>query len=193
MHSAFEPIAELRARLREQRRSVGGEEAQQAARTAADRLLDLVELVGAGTVAAYIADDGELDPAPAVEQLRDASVGICAPRFSGDLMEFGLLTGEPRSGRFGLMEPAGESVPVAAIDVVVAPLVGVDLSGNRLGRGAGYYDRCLRNSQGPDRSERPLLVGFAYDFQIVAGLEPEPHDVPLAALITPTRILRFRS
>jgi 5-formyltetrahydrofolate cyclo-ligase len=192
MPGPIESVAELRRRLRDQRRSVASEQADAAAKAASARLLGLEEIGSAETVALYLANDGELDPAPAVETLRRSGVIVCSPRFVGEQMEFGVVTHESRRGRFGIDEPAGARVPIAAMDVVVAPLVGADQSGNRLGRGAGYYDRYFERPALPGRGEQPLLVGFAYDFQVVAALEPEPHDVPLDALVTPTRVLRFR-
>jgi len=53
---------------------------------------------------------------------------------------------------------------------------------DRLGQGGGHYDRWL--------AEHPAVqkIGLAWDAQLCADLPTEPHDIPLDAVITPTRI-----
>ena len=48
--------------------------------------------------------------------------------------------------------------------MLIMPLVGYDRFGNRLGMGAGYYDRCLELLRD---SSAPLRVGIAYSLQVV--------------------------
>ncbi len=48
--------------------------------------------------------------------------------------------------------------------MLIMPLVGYDRFGNRLGMGAGYYDRCLEPLRD---SSAPLRVGIAYSLQEV--------------------------
>ncbi|MGB3110815.1 MAG: 5-formyltetrahydrofolate cyclo-ligase [Psychrobacter alimentarius] len=77
------------------------------------------------------------------------------------------------------------------LDVIICPLVAVDLNGNRMGMGGGFYDTTLGNSY---RSgvKKPLKVGWCYDFQVVEQLARQPWDVPLDGLITPSGIRWFR-
>ena len=77
------------------------------------------------------------------------------------------------------------------LDVIICPLVAVDLNGNRMGMGGGFYDTTLGNSY---RSgvKKPLKVGWCYDFQMVEQLARQPWDVPLDGLITPNSIRWFR-
>lgn len=65
-------------------------------------------------------------------------------------------------------------VPANQIDLLVVPAVGFDEVGNRLGYGAGNYDRYL--SQMP---EDHCVVGVAFAEQQVAPIPAEPHDIPL--------------
>ena len=67
-------------------------------------------------------------------------------------------------------------------DVVFVPLVGFTPDGARLGMGAGHYDRWL------EAHPAALAIGMAWDCQEVAALPLEPHDRPLAAIVTPTRL-----
>jgi 5-formyltetrahydrofolate cyclo-ligase len=82
---------------------------------------------------------------------------------------------------FKSRQPAAEC-PALIPDLLFCPLVGFTVRGDRLGMGAGHYDRWL--------AEHPpqLAIGLAWDCQLVDHLPTEPHDRPLDAVITPTRL-----
>ena len=83
-------------------------------------------------------------------------------------------------GRFNVLEPkAGcPSVPLNQLDLVFVPGVAFDLTGRRLGRGKGFYDRLLSEV-------RRHKCGVAFDAQIVAAVPEEPHDVRVDSILTP--------
>ena len=88
---------------------------------------------------------------------------------------------------FGIPEPAVSPralIPARQLDVVFAPLVAFDLSGNRLGMGGGYYDKTFSFLTHRTKWRKPHLVGIAYDFQQVGNLDHFPWDVPLGSIIT---------
>lgn len=78
----------------------------------------------------------------------------------------------------------------AELDVIICPLTAVDLNGNRMGMGGGFYDTTLGKSY-QSGAKKPLKIGWCYDFQVVEQLARQPWDVPLDALITPTGIRWF--
>lgn len=81
-------------------------------------------------------------------------------------------------GSFHIEEPTGENtVDPSEIELVVVPAVAYDRSGNRLGRGKGFYDRLLK-------STRATKVGVGYEFQLVDEVPVEPHDVGMDIIIT---------
>ena len=84
-------------------------------------------------------------------------------------------------GPFGLLQPGAEAEQIAP-EVLFVPMVGFTGDGHRLGQGGGHYDRWL--AQHP----ATLAIGLAWDCQLVDALPVEPHDHPLAAIITPTRL-----
>ncbi len=97
--------------------------------------------------------------------------------------------------RYGIAEPDidhGKRVEAFALDLVLAPLVGFDLQGNRLGMGGGFYDRSFAHLLRHRHWLKPRLVGLAYDFQQVKHLPAQPWDVPLTAVATEHRIIEFR-
>jgi len=80
-------------------------------------------------------------------------------------------------------DPHGIPVPDTALrdppEVLLLPLVAFDAAGYRLGYGGGYFDRTLATC-----SPRPFAVGVGYDCCAVDSIRPEPHDVPLDAIVT---------
>ena len=84
-------------------------------------------------------------------------------------------------GPFGMLQPEPDAEPLIP-DVLIVPLVGFTANLARLGQGGGHYDRWL--------AEHPpvLAVGLAWDAQLCETLPTEPHDRPLDAVVTPTRI-----
>ena len=76
------------------------------------------------------------------------------------------------------------------LDVIICPLVAVDLNGNRMGMGGGFYDTTLGKIY-QSGAKKPLKIGWCYDFQVVEQLERQPWDVPLDGLITPSGIRWF--
>ena len=71
---------------------------------------------------------------------------------------------------------------------MLVPLVAVDLNGNRIGHGAGFYDKTfsfLKSESGPE------LIGLAHEFQICSSIDPEPWDVPLDLLVTENEVYRL--
>ena len=77
------------------------------------------------------------------------------------------------------------------LDVIICPLVAVDLSGNRMGMGGGFYDKTLGKSYQVGL-KKPLKIGWCYDFQVVEQLERQAWDVPLDGLITPNGLRWFK-
>ncbi len=86
-------------------------------------------------------------------------------------------------GRYGIREPSGNTeISPEDIDVIIVPAVAFDRKFNRIGFGAGYYDRFLKRTNA-------LKIGVGYDFQIVSEIPTEEHDQKLDAIITPSSTL----
>ncbi|MBI5889028.1 MAG: 5-formyltetrahydrofolate cyclo-ligase [Deltaproteobacteria bacterium] len=96
-----------------------------------------------------------------------------------------LKLGDMAPGSYEISEPGAheKSVEAAEFDLVVVPGAAFDKNGTRLGYGKGCYDRALKDARCP-------IAALAYEFQLVDGEIPaEPHDVPMAAIVTEARIL----
>ena len=67
-------------------------------------------------------------------------------------------------------------------DALLVPLVGFDDEGYRLGYGGGYYDRTLAS-----RPRKPLTIGVGFELSELPTIHPQPHDIPMDAIVTEAR------
>ena len=158
------------------------------AETGVDQAADL-------RVGSYVAHDGELDTEPLSTALRSLGATTWYPIVADhpdDALVFRRWDGLAplERGAHGIaVPPDGEVVEGTQLSTVIVPLVGFDADRNRLGMGAGHYDRtfAIRRTGGVSR---PLLIGVAHDEQQVDRLTPQPWDVRLDVIVTPTRVMR---
>lgn len=110
---------------------------------------------------------------------------ICMPRIEGQLLKFvqvKSLSGLVK-GPFGALEPPpGPSAPLP--DLVLAPGMAFDAQGNRLGRGAGYFDRFLA-------SRNYHCIGLAFACQIIPRVPAYAHDQKMAKVVTENGVMTF--
>ncbi|MBK5203948.1 MAG: 5-formyltetrahydrofolate cyclo-ligase [Polaromonas sp.] len=77
---------------------------------------------------------------------------------------------------YGIPKPKDTEVVVPTL--LFVPCVGYGPGGYRLGYGGGFYDRTLAILH-----PRPVTVGLGYSHGWLPDMEPEPHDIPLDALL----------
>jgi len=83
--------------------------------------------------------------------------------------------------------PIPKTRDVLAPDIIIAPLVGFDRSGFRLGYGGGYFDRTLAEA-----SPRPFAIGLGYADSALDTVYPQPHDIPMNLIVTEEAVLRTK-
>ncbi len=182
---------QIRQQIRQRRRALTPEQQTQFALHAADRMMAYPPVLLAQTVAVFLSFDGELDTRPLIDQLWRAGKRVYLPvlhPFSpGNLL---FLHYHPSSdlvvNRLNIREPkldVRDVLPLSQLDVLLTPLVAFDAAGQRLGMGGGFYDRTLQNW----RQYRLQPVGYAHDCQQVDALPTEQWDIPLPAVITPSK------
>ncbi len=89
--------------------------------------------------------------------------------------DHGLVTGP-----FRMKQPEAEARELMP-DLLIVPLLGFTSGCDRLGQGAGHYDRWLAGHS------KAKAIGLAWDCQLVESLPLEEHDRRLDAIVTPTR------
>jgi 5-formyltetrahydrofolate cyclo-ligase len=190
-----QPTAEVRdarRRLRRLRAAVAGEERLAAGRAICRTLERLPVFRRGARVALYLPMRGEVDLRPSLLSAWRRGITVFVPRIVN--RRRGRMSFVPwspgaaeRRNSYGIAEPAGALAqePALHLDAVVLPVVGFDRQGNRLGMGAGYYDRALRRRRDPARRwRRPLLVGVAFACQELPAIPASPWDVPLDLIVT---------
>ncbi|SCW85655.1 5-formyltetrahydrofolate cyclo-ligase [Ancylobacter rudongensis] len=166
----------------------------EAAEAAAANAMEWLGGVADEVVSVFSPIGGEIATDPLVRRLREAGARVALPIVleAGKPLLFRLW--EPGTelepslgpGRFSIPAPP-ESAPAVSPDVLVVPLAGFDARGNRLGYGAGFYDRTLSLLR---RAKRIEALGYAFAVQQLAAVPAEPHDERLDAIATDAGIVR---
>ena len=91
-------------------------------------------------------------------------------------------------GMLGIPEPEASATVVEKeeIDLILVPGLLFDRRGNRMGQGAGYYDRYLADYAG-------MTCALAYAAQVVDTVIKKPHDVPVKMLCTEEGLIKART
>jgi 5-formyltetrahydrofolate cyclo-ligase len=133
------------------------------------------------TLASYVPVGGEADPAPLARAAVEAGCAIVLPHVVDRATPLRFLAWDTEAalvaGPFGLRQPA-EAADERAPDIILTPLVAFDRCGNRIGQGAGHYDRAFA------RVPEARRIGVAWSVQEVAAIAADTWDVPLHAIIT---------
>ncbi len=180
----------LRRRLRQQRQQLS--KVQQ--RHAASKLARLVWCSSlfrrSRHIGFYLANDGELDLTPLLQHAWAMRKTCYLPVISADrrLRFTPYYPGDPLAPNiFGIPEPSGAGlrlVDARLLDLLLLPLVGFDIQGNRLGMGGGFYDRSLAGLRHRHHWRKPRLLGIAHALQRVDALDPQWWDIPLDGIAT---------
>ena len=166
--------SEIRRAMRQRNRTLGHEVREAASERIFRQVEQCEEFRRAEVVALYCA----LPDEPATERViaRWLQLGkrVVVPRVEGDAMRF--FSYDPTTqivGSFGIEEPGDGAVlcSPSEIELMVVPGVAFTATGDRMGRGRGYYDKYLSQSD-----FRAYTIGVGYAHQLVDSLPVEEHD-----------------
>jgi 5-formyltetrahydrofolate cyclo-ligase len=139
-------------------------------------------------IGAYWPIKGEFDPLPALHRWKEDGELLDEPqprriglpvvdKVHQTLKFHAWFPGCPmEEDAYGIPKPKDTEVIVPTL--LFVPCVGYAPGGYRLGYGGGFYDRTLAKLQPP-----PYTVGLGFAHGFIPDWEPEPHDVPLDALL----------
>jgi 5-formyltetrahydrofolate cyclo-ligase len=135
----------------------------------------------AGILGVYWPFRAEFDPRPLIDVLTVAGRAVALPVVvdrRGPLEYRSWRPGESLiAGVWDIPIPEKREVVVPAM--VLAPLVGFDREGYRLGYGGGYFDRTLAAL-----NPRPMAIGVGFGFQEIATIHPQPFDIAMDVIAT---------
>jgi len=191
------PVADQKTEIRRlalaRRKQLSDSERNAASQRVAQKVSDLFSSELAplphAIVAGYWPIRDELDPRLAMQALEQAGFLLALPVIAGESLQFRRYRkGDSLvAGRFNTFEPAPDCETVTPACVLV-PLVAFDGQCQRLGYGAGFYDRMLAGFG----AAPPLTLGLAYECQYLAELPVDGHDQPLDLVLTESDLRRRR-
>jgi 5-formyltetrahydrofolate cyclo-ligase len=148
------------------------------------------QIPSAHTILFFAPLPDELDVWPVLELSLALGTNCALPFFDTEKKNYGarllkMLATDIVIGKFGVREPAAtcEEILLNQFDLVLVPGIAFDLSGHRLGRGQGFYDRILTEVSG-------IKCGVAYDFQLLETIPTEAHDAKVDFIFTPARCVK---
>ena len=142
----------------------------------------------AKVVGGYAPMGSEISPQLAIEEARAIGRIVTFPAFDDPGKPFKFRAGDPlQAGPFGIMQPK-RTAPVVEPDLILIPLIAIDASGTRLGRGKGHYDRALVRL----KKSGARLIGVGWSMQRIADIIPaDEWDIPLDAFASPEGVEIF--
>ncbi len=133
------------------------------------------------TVAGYLKTGSEVSAETIMTTASRLDVGLALPFIGarGDAMQF--RAWQPHAplvkAPYGFLQPSAEA-PESAPDIILVPLVGFDRDMNRIGQGAGHYDRIFM------LFPNALRIGLSWSCQECTTIPTDPWDVQLDAVLT---------
>jgi 5-formyltetrahydrofolate cyclo-ligase len=178
--------AGLRRRLAQARAAMSSADRNESGRLIRDHILQMPEVAAAGIIAAYYSVGTEPDTRSLIFALWKRGSYVVLPVLLGDGdLDWASYEGPDSMapGPRGLLqptEPARGAGTVARAEVVLVPALAADVSGNRLGRGGGSYDRALARV-GP----QVPVIALLYDDELLPAVPVMPHDQRVRAVVRP--------
>ena len=170
------------------RASLSPRQRQEKSRLVCRKLSELEEVKNADLVFSYMAIKDELSLKELNEKLLNMGKKLCFPVSDKNGIMQAYIPGKWRAGMYGITEPEPESSELVApekISLVLAPCLGFDEKGNRLGYGGGYYDRYLPNCVNAE------IIACAFEIQKLPVLRTDEFDCKIHIAVTEKNIYRF--
>lgn len=177
------------------RSSLGQEAVEQKSLKIAEKLFGLDQFKKSGLVMCYMDFNNEVRTDILIKKCFEEGKRVALPRVvknSGIRKEIAAYEIKDtvtnlEKGTYGIMEPKMEitrEVNPPDIDLVIVPGVAFDTRKNRIGYGAGYYDRFLKKVR-----SGCFKIALAFELQVVDDIPAGGDDVPVDMIITEERII----
>lgn len=180
---------EVRRAMRERLTALSIDDRARWSREACARLVRSPAFQRASMVMLYMPMRSEIDVLPVALEAFRAGKSICVPRVESGRDTMNAISTNSFDDESmvpdaaGVRTPkSGSRVPDEVIDLVVVPGVAFDLSGARLGRGGGFYDRFLGSLK-----QTTATIGVCFDFQLADAIPVDRQDVRVKAVVSDRR------
>ena len=196
MNSAANNSTTIRESFKSQRNTLSSADVAAASIDISRRLWRLPVLSRAHRIACYFPVGREVDCRYFIHSAWQRGRTILLPILCGLELRFSTYDADTvfLRNQHQIPEPAAKNSQLTKpreIDVVLAPLVAFDTTGNRIGMGGGYYDRSFRFVRHRNTWHRPTLIGLAYELQKAPKIKAYSWDIPLQYVVNEKKIYRF--
>lgn len=157
-----------------------------------DKLFSLDLFKNCNMLFTYVSFGSEVDTIAIIERALQLNKRVFIPKVEGknlNFYEIDSLKGLNLS-KFGILEPEG-TIPFKVSDtckeskLMILPGLSFDRTGNRIGYGAGYYDRYMACFP----SYEWIKIAVAYDFQIMERLPVTEYDIKTDYIVTNEEVI----
>jgi 5-formyltetrahydrofolate cyclo-ligase len=182
-----------RKKLQQQRAKITLSEQKKTSAIITEQLSQHPIFLQSRTIASYQAIQREIDSSALIQKAWKNKQNCYLPVLQGQQLIFCPYQADTllKKNQFNIPEPSlalNACIAPENIDLVLVPLVGFTEKAQRLGMGAGFYDRSFAFLLNSPRPARPFLLGLAYEWQKLASFTEKSWDVPLNAVITEKQI-----
>ena len=177
----------VRAEALHRREALTSEERARLSQRIVDSTARWIQREGFGSVMLYLNMRSEVETTGLLEELLNSSKQVCAPVVDTEKLE--LVPRQIRNLKtelvrhpYGMLEPNATCpiFPIEHLQLIVVPGIAFDRNGYRLGYGKGFYDRFLT------KCPHAVVIGLAYQVQLVEDTFPQAWDVPVQHIFTET-------
>ena len=142
-------------------------------------------------VCAFYPLSNEPNIRPFIEEMLERGNEVYLPRFDKNEIVFYKIDRlqDLEESELGIPEPSADlqQLDRSHVDLVLVPGRAFDENGNRLGRGAGGYDKWIEEQRVTDTVTE--FIGVAYNCQMVPEVPTEPHDQKMDKIVTSNEVI----
>lgn len=144
------------------------------------KVIETIHFKAARKIGIYCSMVDEIDTDMIIRESFRLKKSVYVPKCLNGKMDFVRISFDEYEtlevGQMGIREPKGSET--SSLDLLIVPGLAFTKSGNRLGRGKGYYDKYLQQNQ-------VYSIGICFTEQLLEHLPLEAHDRRVSQIICP--------
>ena len=183
----------LRSEMIKKRKNMSSEDANIYSKEIINTLINMDIFKNSKNIMLYLSFKNEVDTFRLVEICLKSNKRVIVPHCVKETIEIipceiSDVKNNLIKTKIGVMEPDPNHLNVFSLDkldLIIVPGVVFDENCNRIGFGAGYYDRFLSklNKDVP-------TIGLCYEYQLIDIVPTNKYDIPLHSILTEKRLIK---
>lgn len=149
-----------------------------------DKLMNMEEYKQSTCIYAYASFKNEVMTKPIIQKALSEGKKVALPKVVGKEIKFFYIESEKDllESSYGILEPKEECEKAEDKNaLLIMPGVAFDKNNNRVGYGAGYYDKYL------EKPNNHYKIALAYKFQVFESICYDEHDIKPDIVLTEER------